>query len=81
LQVLYLKCNVKMFYLNFVICFFSLASDILYNKGQMYNPSTGVATVPLSGTYLFSVTIEHWHTQELRCYLRVDGINQVGNVK
>jgi len=46
----------------------------------MYNPDTGIATVPLSGTYLFSVTIEHWNTQELRCYLRVDGINQVGNI-
>jgi len=59
---------------------FSLASDTLYNEGQMYDQSTGVATVPLSGTYMFTVTIEHWQTQELRCYLMVDGINQVRNI-
>jgi len=43
----------------------------------MYDLSTGVATIPVSGTYLFTLTIEHWQTSQTVCYLLVDGSNQV----
>ncbi|KAH3842717.1 hypothetical protein DPMN_116221 [Dreissena polymorpha] len=52
-------------------------SRTLYNANSMYNPDTGVVTIPLDGTYIFSVTIEHWQTQELRCYLLVNGANMI----
>ncbi|XP_052277851.1 uncharacterized protein LOC127876565 isoform X2 [Dreissena polymorpha] len=38
-------------------------SRTIYNADSMYNPNTGVATIPVEGTYIFSVTIEHWQTQ------------------
>lgn len=57
--------------------YFSLVSDTIYNEGQMYDLSTGVATVPVSGTYLFTLTIEHYQTHHIVCYILVDGSNQV----
>ncbi|XP_052807510.1 complement C1q-like protein 2 [Mya arenaria] len=52
-------------------------SQPIYNEGSMYDPQTGVATAPMDGTYIFTMTIEHWETQELRCYLMADGTNMV----
>ncbi|XP_052759889.1 inner ear-specific collagen-like [Mya arenaria] len=55
-------------------------NKILYNAGNMYNPITGIATIPTNGVYLFSFSIEEWETPELSCRLKVDGVQKVGAV-
>jgi hypothetical protein len=52
-------------------------NQILYNVGNAYNVHTGIFTVPITGTYLFSFQVEDWRTGELKFYLMVDGQNMV----
>ncbi|KAH3842713.1 complement C1q and tumor necrosis factor-related protein 9-like isoform X1 [Dreissena polymorpha] len=49
----------------------------LYNANHMYNLNTGVVTIPVEGKYIFSVAIEHYQQQILRCYLLVNGENMI----
>jgi len=39
----------------------------------MYDPKTGIAHIPLNGTYLFTLTVEHWHSRSTRCNIVLDG--------
>ncbi|KAL3876073.1 hypothetical protein ACJMK2_033956 [Sinanodonta woodiana] len=54
--------------------------SILLNDGNAYNVHTGIFTVPVDGTYLFTFSIVHFNMNQLVAKLVVDNVGMVDAV-
>ncbi|XP_071140630.1 complement C1q-like protein 2 isoform X2 [Mytilus edulis] len=51
---------------------------IWLNNGGIYNPNTGVFTVPMNGLYLVSSSMMSYGVKQLHCHLVKNGQSNVG---